>query len=266
MIRNPNLVESVAAELERRVLAHVHAPGSRLPSEAALCSEFGVSRSTLREAVGTLQARGLLRREQGRGTFVQREPGLSITTLLEANLSISEMIASMGFEPGTSAVSVTLEVPPPEAASALQLPPGEEVIAVRRLRTANGRPVVYSVDFLPQWSGLPASPESYYGSLYQLLHRHFGAPVAAALAMIRPESAAASLAERLRIRAGDLLLVLHQRHELGDGRTILFSIDYVRNDVFTIYVRRSPGVGSLPSGRVTPDGKSRPDRQEESDV
>jgi DNA-binding GntR family transcriptional regulator len=126
--------------------------------------------------------------------------------------------------------------------------------------------VVYVVDFLPQWSDLPASPESCYGSLSELLHRLFGAPVAAALAMIRPDSATASLAKHLRIRLGDLLLVLHQRHELGDGRTILFSIDYVRNDVFTIYVHRSPGVGSLPRGSLIPGGKSRPDLQEESHV
>ena len=84
--------------------------------------------------------------------------------------------------------------------------------------------------------------------------------------MIRPERATASLAERLRIRAGDLLLVLHRRHELEDGRTILFSIDYVRNDVFTIYVRRSCGVGSLPSAHSTPDGEVALRSAEASDV
>jgi GntR family phosphonate transport system transcriptional regulator len=49
-------------------------PGSRLPSEHRLAERFGVNRHTVRRALSALQERGLVRVEQGRGTFVEDEP------------------------------------------------------------------------------------------------------------------------------------------------------------------------------------------------
>ncbi len=239
MRRGTNLVDAVAAEIERRILDGAYPVGSRLPNEAALCADLGVSRATLREAVARLQVLDVVSREQGRGTFVRHEPGVSIVTLLEANLSISEMIASMGLEPGTSEVEATSEAASPDAASALGTSENESVIFVRRVRTASGHPVVYSEDYMPRGHGLPEDPDAYGGSLYELLARHFDQPVGGALAQIRPGAATGEVARRLHISPGDLLLVLNQTHQLQDGRTILYSIDYVRNDVFTIYVRRT---------------------------
>jgi GntR family transcriptional regulator len=250
MRRGPNLVDTVAAEMERRILDGAYPVGSTLPNEAALCADLEVSRATLREAVARLQVLGVVSREQGKGTFVRREPGVSIVTLLEANLSISEMIASMGLEPGTSEVEAAHEAPSAEAASALGTGPGDPVIVVRRVRTANGHPVVYSEDFMPRGLGLPEGTSAYEGSLYELLARHFDQPVGGALAQIRPQAATVEVAGRLHISPGDLLLVLHQTHHLEDGRTILYSIDYVRNDVFTIYVRRTMNEASDQEGRA----------------
>ena len=49
-------------------------PGDQLPTEHALCEEFGVSRETVRAALGTLEQDGIIRRTPGRGTFVDRMP------------------------------------------------------------------------------------------------------------------------------------------------------------------------------------------------
>jgi len=246
MRRGTNLVDVVVAEIERRILDGAYPVGGRLPSEAALCSDLRVSRSTLREAVARLQVLDVVSREQGRGTFVRREPGVSIVTLLEANLSISEMIASMGLEPGSREVEATCQAGPAEAASALGTGERDSVIVVRRVRTASGHPVVYSVDYMPRGHGLPEGPNAYTGSLYKLLAAHFGQPVEGALAQIRPEMATAEVADKLHISPGDLLLVLHQTHNLTDGRTILYSVDFVRDDVFTIYVRRTMADSAAP--------------------
>jgi DNA-binding GntR family transcriptional regulator len=246
MRRGTNLVDVAAAELERRILDGAYPVGSRLPNEAALCADLGVSRATLREAVARLQVLDVVSREQGRGTFVRREPGVSIVTLLEANLSISEMIASMGLEPGTSELETTCQAAPAEAASALGTSESDSVIVVRRVRTASGHPVVYSEDYMPRGLGLPESPDAYGGSLYELLAGHFGQPVGGALAQIRPETATPEVSDKLHISPGDLLLVLHQTHNLTDGRTILYSVDFVRNDVFTIYVRRTMADSGAP--------------------
>lgn len=61
----------VVSALAHRIIGGELAPGDVLPTEAALCDEFGFSRTVIREAVKTLEERGLVRVEQGRGTTVQ---------------------------------------------------------------------------------------------------------------------------------------------------------------------------------------------------
>ncbi len=59
--------ETLAGEIARKQLRE------RLPNEATLAERFGVNRHTIRRAVQALEARGMVRIEQGRGTFVQEE-------------------------------------------------------------------------------------------------------------------------------------------------------------------------------------------------
>lgn len=58
--------------LQQRIASGEWGPGAMLPAEHDLCAEYGVSRGTLRQALADMEAMGLLRREQGRGTFVAR--------------------------------------------------------------------------------------------------------------------------------------------------------------------------------------------------
>lgn len=69
-MRRAGLIDQ-AAERFREAVVSGHWPvGEQIPTEAALVSEFGVGRNTVREALQSLVHAGLLRREQGRGTFV----------------------------------------------------------------------------------------------------------------------------------------------------------------------------------------------------
>lgn len=61
----------VADELRRRINAGAMPPGSALPSEPALIAEFGVSRTSIREALSLLRSEGLIYTEMGRATFVR---------------------------------------------------------------------------------------------------------------------------------------------------------------------------------------------------
>ena len=60
----------VAGELGRRIVGRVYAPQTLLPPEAALLDEFGISRTVLRDAVKSLESKGLLQARQRRGTCV----------------------------------------------------------------------------------------------------------------------------------------------------------------------------------------------------
>jgi GntR family transcriptional regulator, transcriptional repressor for pyruvate dehydrogenase complex len=66
-------VEEVSAQLEQAIAAGRYGAARRLPAERTLAVQFGVSRATVREAIGSLVARGLLQRRQGDGTYVLPE-------------------------------------------------------------------------------------------------------------------------------------------------------------------------------------------------
>jgi DNA-binding FadR family transcriptional regulator len=73
-VRTQSRSAQVAGELGRRIVGRQYAPDSTLPAEAALLEEFGVSRSVLRDAIKSLESKGLLEARQRRGTCVTPRP------------------------------------------------------------------------------------------------------------------------------------------------------------------------------------------------
>ncbi|GLW25459.1 FadR family transcriptional regulator [Microbispora tritici] len=69
-MRRVGLIDQAAERFREEVVSGRWPVGEQIPTEAALVSEFGVGRNTVREALQSLVHAGLLRREQGRGTFV----------------------------------------------------------------------------------------------------------------------------------------------------------------------------------------------------
>jgi DNA-binding FadR family transcriptional regulator len=68
------LAHELVEQLKERILAGQIEPGQKLPTEASLVAEFGVSRTVVREAISRLQAAGLVETFQGRGSYVLALP------------------------------------------------------------------------------------------------------------------------------------------------------------------------------------------------
>ncbi|MEV0534707.1 GntR family transcriptional regulator [Kitasatospora sp. NPDC050463] len=66
--------EQIAAKLTAQIDDGTLPPGERLPAETELADIYEVSVPTVRQAVGVLQAQGLVDKQHGRGTFVRRQP------------------------------------------------------------------------------------------------------------------------------------------------------------------------------------------------
>jgi DNA-binding GntR family transcriptional regulator len=135
------LTKIALEEIRQAILGGSFRSGSRLPSESKLCDMLGVSRTVVREALRVLEEDGLVARRHGVGTFVRDHP---ILKNLNINFGITEMIESAGLKAGTSHLALLKENADKEKAEQLGVQVGAPLVTIERVRTADGRPVVYS--------------------------------------------------------------------------------------------------------------------------
>jgi GntR family transcriptional regulator len=117
----------------------MYPPGARLPTEGELCSEFDVSRVTVRKALDELGDKGYLVRKPGKGTFVVEK---KIQRTLSGVIGFTEMCRMMGYKPGAKTVKIALEQPTEEQTKLLHLKDDEQMLVVDRIRTADDKPVL----------------------------------------------------------------------------------------------------------------------------
>src|SRR5436190_11103008 len=79
----------VVEELAEAIVGGSLAEGDVLPTEPALCEQFGFSRTVIREALKMLEERGLVRVEQGRGTSVQPRASWNLLDPLVLRLALA---------------------------------------------------------------------------------------------------------------------------------------------------------------------------------
>jgi GntR family transcriptional regulator len=178
------LYSVIASRAEELIASGTWREGDRLPPERQLCRDFDVSRSTLRQALGELEARGLISRHQGRGTFVTR-PRLQLP--IAGAFSISDAMRQNGMTISTRVIGVQVIEASRQLASDLACLPGEPVVLIERLRSGNGEPMVLDTAYLREelFPGLVAA-DLEHRSLYEILRTDYGRSVAEAQETIEP--------------------------------------------------------------------------------
>jgi len=232
---------SVREELAARIASGAIAAGSRLPAEPQLATELGVSRATLREALRSLEEDGFVTRTRGAGTYATSRPRLRNN--LDVNFGVTEAIHAAGMRAGTATSEITSARASVEDAEALDLAPGDAILVLERVRTADDRPVVVSRDVL---SAALVSAETLAGvrdrSVYDLLEEVTGAAVQHGIVALEPMRADKGLAKLLDVRAGELLLYMRQVDYDRGGEPVLLSHEYHLASAFEFsVVRRGPG-------------------------
>jgi GntR family phosphonate transport system transcriptional regulator len=144
-------------QIARRLEAEIAgmAPGTRLPTEAEASARFGVNRHTIRRAMEELAGRGLLRIEQGRGSFVADDV---LDYRLGSRTRFSELVRQQNREPAGRILGVERLPATAPVAEALGLRRRAMVLRVARLGLADGRPVTLGLHHfpLPRFTALPA--------------------------------------------------------------------------------------------------------------
>ncbi len=149
------LWRQIQQAIEAEIAAGQRKAGERLPTEAELSARFAVNRHTVRRAMEELEARGLVRIEQGRGSFVAEDV---VDYRLGPRTRFSENIRRQNRDPEGRIVRIA-EIPAETAiAEALRIRRGRPVILVERLALADGRPVVLGTHHFPaaRFAQLPA--------------------------------------------------------------------------------------------------------------
>jgi len=141
-----SLWHQIRAALQSEITGGVWQPGDRLPTEQILARRFAVNRHTVRRAVAALVADGMLRVEQGRGTFVQE--GI-IDYRVGSRTRFSENILRNRREPHGRMVRLLTTTPSAKAAAALLLAPDDPVVLFERIGDAGGSPLSFSTSYFP---------------------------------------------------------------------------------------------------------------------
>ena len=228
------LYRQIKADLLERIRGEPLAPGSRIETEFELMERYGVSRATIRQALGQLVAEGYLEIRRGLGTFVA-------TPKLEQGLggfySFSREIERRGMRPGTRVLAVGVEGASRTVATALGLAPGIPVVGLRRLRLADNEPLVAETSYLPEarFPGLGDCDFERRG-LYDTLVTDYGVRPSRAHEVFEPVLLTSDEAGLLHKHGGDPALVVERTTFDPAGEPIEFCRSVVRSDRFRYFV------------------------------
>lgn len=224
------LYRQLMQRLRSDIAAGVYPVNSRIPSEQALCEAYQVSRVTVRKALAELTREGLLRRMQGKGTFVCA-PRIR-QNLRDVN-SFHEACRVMGSVPGAKLITAHVIEAEAETCADLHLTENRAVEIVR-LRTADDSPVMLETNRFPmscEW----LLKEELTGSLYGLLEEH-GLEPTRGVHEISLCYATPAQARLLEVNAGDVLLQLDQVICDQHGAPLHTSHQVIRGDRFTFRI------------------------------
>lgn len=140
------LWRQIAGQLRAEISGGASQPGTQLPTEAALSDRFGVNRHTVRRALEELSREGLVRIEQGRGTFVAED---MLDYNVEARTRFSEWIRKHNKEPSGQVLRLLAQSADRLVAGRLDVRPGSSVILLERLGFADNRPVSLTSHYFP---------------------------------------------------------------------------------------------------------------------
>ncbi len=226
------LYRQLMSRLREDIAKGVYPVHSRIPPEAELEARYQVSRVTVRRALKELTREGLLRPQQGKGTFVCSP---RIRRSLRDVTSFHEACRHMGCQPGTQVISLKRTEADAQTRQDLQLPENlHEVIETVRLRLADGEPVMIETNrFPPTFDVLMRSDLT--GSLYDILAAQ-GVEAGSGQHEVSLCYADTHQARELGVEPGTALLQLAEIIYDQHGAPLHTSHQVIRGDKFTFRI------------------------------
>ena len=211
--------------------------GSLLPSESELCGVFGISRNTVRQAIGALEEDGFVVRKRGKGTFVT-DPAMRRK---HVEYSFTTEISQQGKTPSSTMVDFCVMSAAPHIRGIMNLGADEQVYRFTRVRNVDGKPLIVETSYYPEgiYPNLTREMVQTH-SIYSLLYHVGVVPVSA-----QDRYEAVTLGEREAELLGCPVgapAFFHQRRTTGEnGHVYEYTMSYMRADRMKLSVHFQKG-------------------------
>jgi GntR family transcriptional regulator len=246
----------LAGILEHAIAEGLWRPGERLASELELCEHFGISRTTVRQALARLEQGGMVVRRKGFGTFaaasaprmwlVQSQEGFFHDEVFRLGRSVSSQILrrSVGPLPGW-------------ATAGLALPDGSQGVVMERLRSVDGNLALAVTDCLPEHLAATVLAMDGTDSLYQRLKEEHGLEVAGGRRFLEAVVAGEALGRKLAVEPAAPLVFIESVSWDGEMRPFHCYRSWLRTDRMRVEVQVS--ASSRPPAALAPATRSSAD-------
>ncbi len=226
-----------------RAMARDGAAGDMAFTEQELCERFGVSRTTVRQALQELAADGLVVRLQGKGTTVVAQKGGEKSSLWVFG-SLEDMLA-YGHETTYVLTEHGPAAPRGDVAGSLQVKPATSMYRFVGIRSMSGAPFVLIETWLPYQIGVQILPHLHGNSpITALLEDRLGIHVAQVEQMFGSAPAPRAVAHHIGLRPGRPVLLIRRVYFDAGDVPLGLSINYCNPERFQYRVRLKRRSGS----------------------
>jgi GntR family transcriptional regulator len=231
----------VEESLRRSIADGVLPPGSRLPAEDRLVERYAVSRTTIRTAIQSLMARGLVEIRRGKGTFVTQP---TITQELTELTGFVEDMQALGRQPSARVLDRRLVAASETVARQLSLQRGATVARIQRVRLADGIPLSFDETYLPQELGEKIMADDLENQpIFSLLEQKYATPLLEAEYRLAAVASHGTVARALGMEAGSPIFLIERTSFSANRRPVDYERLYYRGDhirFVTRLARRAP--------------------------
>lgn len=229
--------QQLADILQKQISDGAFGPDDRLPSESALCRDYDLSRSTVRETLRALQDQRLIRMVPRRGAYVNSSDSdgwtLQVTRgFLEVSAEQSNRVVD------TRVLRARMETLPPEICKRLRLGEGSQGFVLERLRSLDGELVMHSTNYMPEDIGnaLEGRPVLKGQASLNRTIEEIGIAIQSARRDVVAVGAPQDIAKLLQCSEGHPLLLIESVALRDDGRPFDCYYSYVRTDRLRISI------------------------------